>query len=240
MGLTIHYKVQTQRRLNPAAVGELIGKLRARAVLLGFEQVSELIAAGARHEWIYYRPAWAKKARDRVPPHDGWFFAATPGDGCESVEMGLCRFAGAAGWRMEGFCKTQYASRHGWSHFLRCHSRVVQLLQAARDKGLVVEVEDEGGFWETGSVAVLNRNLREYDESVAALGGALKDAAEAQGGTVSGPIFNHPEFEHFEAAGMASHGTRVARVVAAVKGVASRDADAHPHRRRPAETGNGG
>lgn len=221
MGLTIHYKVQTQRKLNPAAVGELIGKLRARAVLLGFEQVSELIAAGPGHEWIYYRPSWAKKAGELVHPHDGWFFAATPGDGCESVQMGLCRFAGAAGWRMEGFCKTQYASRHGWRHFLKCHSLVVQLLQAARDQGLVVAVEDEGGFWESGSVAVLKRNLREYDECVAALGGALKDAAGAQGRTVEGPIFNHPEFEHFEAAGLAVHGGQVARAVAAVKRLTS-------------------
>jgi len=131
--------------------------------------------------------------------------------------MGLCRFEGREGWWLESFCKTQYASRHGWEHFLKCHCAVIQLIEAAEHFGLTVEVEDEGGLWETGSFAVLRKNLAEYDECIAAFGGALKDAATAVGQPMVGPIFDHPQFEHLEARGLAEHGGKVGRAVAVVK-----------------------
>ncbi len=220
MGLTISYKLETQRKLNLAAVGELIGKLRAKAIELGFEEVSEMIAVAPRHSWLYYRPPWAKKASELVPAHDGWFFVATPGDGSEIMTVGLCRFAGAAGWRLEAFCKTQYASRHGWEHFLKCHRGVIELLWAAEAAGLRVKVDDEGGLWETGSHKVLRRNLAEYNQCVAALGGALKDADES-GKNVVSPIFNHPQFEQLEATGLACHGAKISKAVRLVKRLAA-------------------
>ena len=88
------------------------------------------------------------------------------------MTVGLCRFAGAAGWRLEAFCKTQYASRHGWEHFLQCHRCVIKMLRAAKKLGLRVAVEDEGRLWETGSATALRRKLEEYDECIAAFCGA--------------------------------------------------------------------
>ena len=147
-----------------------------------------------------------EKASEMVPAHDGWFFVATPGDGCESVRMGLCSFAGAAGWRMEGWCKTQYASRHGWEHFLKCHRGVIELLWAAERLGVGVKVEDEGRLWETGSHKVLRKILREYNQDMAAFGGALKDALTARGETLEAPILSHPQFERLEAQGADRNG----------------------------------
>ena len=219
MGLTIHYQLETRRKLDLAAVGKLVEKLRRKAMALGFEEVGELIAAGPQHAWIYYWPPGAKKTTDLIPAHDGWVFVATPGDGCESVRLGLCRFAGAAGWRMAAFCKTQYASRHGWEHFLKCHRGVIELLWAAEAMGLRVKVEDEGGLWETGSHAVLRRNLKEYDQCIAAFCGALKDADES-GTNVVSPISNHPQFERLEAEGLANHSAKISQAVQLVKRLA--------------------
>jgi hypothetical protein len=217
MGLSIHYILSKGHPLNLPAVGEIVKKLRDEAVRLGFAEVGELTAAGPQYEWLYYWPRGAKKRSDLAPAHDGWFFSATPGEGCESMRVGLCRFAGAAGWRLEAFCKTQYASRHGWKHFLKCHRCVIKMLRAAQKLGLRVKAEDEGGLWETNSAAVLRRNLKEYDECIAAFGGALKDAAAAAGQTMVGPIFDHPQFEHLEARGLAEHGGKVGRAVEVVK-----------------------
>lgn len=217
MGLTIHYTLETRHSLSLAAVRRLLEPLRDRAALLGFVEVGPWLRLGPDYPGLYYQPPGSSRFSECLPPAAGWLFHATPGDGCESVRIGLCRHAGVPGWRLESFCKTQYASRHGWEHFLHCHLAVVLLLTAAETVGLRVTVEDEGGLWESGSFAVLRRNLAEYDEGVAALGGALKDAAEAADQTIEAPILDHPQFEHLEAQGLAEHGGKVGQAVAAVK-----------------------
>ena len=88
----------------------------------------------------------------------------------------------------------------------------MQSLYAVQRLGIQVKVEDEGGLWETGSHAVLRRNLAEYDQCMAALGGALKDT-DASGTHLTSPIFDHPEFERLEAKGQARHADRVAKTV---------------------------
>ena len=217
MGLTIHYKLCTRRRLNLAGIKELLAPLRAKASALDFESVGEWMEIGPEYPGAYHWPRGAKRAAEILPPVEGWMFHALPGDGAETVRMGLCRFAGVPGWRLQAFCKTQYASRHGWEHFLKCHRGVVELLWAAERQGIQVKADDEGKLWETGSHAVLRRNLAEYDECTAALGGALKDAAGAAGKAVEAPIFSYPQFERLEAEGVARHGDRIHKAVRLVK-----------------------
>ena len=84
-----------------------------------------------------------------------------------------------------------------------------------------VKVHDEGELWETGSHARLRRKLNEYNQCVAAFGGALKDAAGAAGLTVQSEIHNHPDFEHLEASGLAALGERIDSAVRVVKRLAS-------------------
>ena len=140
MGLTIHYQFEVRRRLSLAGVRRLLEPLRDKAVELGFEEVGPWIQLGPDYPCLYFRPPGAKRFSDCLPPAAGWLFHAIPGDGCESVAMGLARYPGVAGWQLEGFCKTQYASRYGWDHFLRCHLAVVLLLSAAESAGLRVTV----------------------------------------------------------------------------------------------------
>ncbi len=217
MGLTIGYTLSGQQRLKLYMVQRIVGALRKKAVALGFEHVTRLIRVGPDFPRTYWLPPGAKRARDWVRASEGWVFHATPGDGSESVMIGLCRFEGREGWWLESFCKTQYAARRGWEHFLKCHCAVLDLIEAAERFGVSVEVEDEGGFWESGSFGVLRKNLAEYEECIAAFGGALKDAAAAVGQTIEAPIFDHPQFEHLEAKGLAAHAGKVWQAVEAVK-----------------------
>lgn len=216
MGLTIHYTLTMRRRLYLEEVKALLTPLRAKARVLGFAEVGRWVRVGPDCAYIYHHPPGAKKTSDLLPPIEGWLFHATPGNGCESARIGLCRFAGVPGWRLESFCKTQYASRHGWEHFLKCHRGVVELLWEAERLGIKVQARDEGELWETGSHARLRRNLKEYDECVAALGGALKDA-DASGQAIRSPILDHPQFETLEAAGQVNHAAAVTQAVQLVK-----------------------
>lgn len=209
MGLTISYTFSTRRKLTLAQVGQIVTRLQGEARWLGFAEVGERFRVGPDYPGAIHIPEGAKKFSDTLPPLRGWLFHATPGAGSESVTTGLCQYRGVPGWRLAGFCKTQYAGQHGWEHFLKCHRAVLHLLCLAETCGLRVEVQDEGGLWETGSLEVLRRNLADYDQCVAALGGALKDAAAETGGKIESPIFNHPQFEHLEARGMAAHGGKV-------------------------------
>jgi len=52
------------------------------------------------------------------------------------------------------------------------------------------------------------RKLVEYDERLAAFGGALKDAAGDRAGDIRSLICGYPAYEHLEAAGMAAHNRR--------------------------------
>lgn len=219
MGLTINYTLSTRRRLKLAAVKELTEKLHAKAAALGFERVGDLMEVGPDYTWAFHWPRGVKKISDLLAPAEGWVFDAIPGDGCESAQIGLCRYEGVPGWRLRSYCKTQYASRHGWEHFLKCHRAVVELLWAAEDLGLGVSVDDAGNLWKTGSHKVLRQNLEQHDRCIAAFGGALKDLAESVGETIDAPIFDHPKFEHLEAAGITEHGAKIARAVRAVRGL---------------------
>jgi hypothetical protein len=221
MGLTINYKISTQRRVTLAAVRELVAALRERAVKIGFAEVGELMEVGPDFPGAWHFPPDAKTAADVLAPLEGWLFHADPGEDSESVRMGLCRYQNVSGWRLQGFCKTQYASNHGWEHFLKCHRSVVELLWAAEDLKLRVKVLDEGELFETGSHARLRRNIEKYNRCLASFGGALKDAAEASGVTVQSAIHSHPDFERLEAEGMSIHGRAVDSAVQLVKRLAA-------------------
>lgn len=114
-----------------------------------------------------------------------------------------------AGWQFSGFSKTQYASLHGWEHFLRCHRAVVELLAGLRPLGLRVRITDEGDYWLRRSVRSLRAEWEQMNGLVAAAAGALKDLGGEtnRGSAVQSPIFRHPNFERVEANGVARAGS---------------------------------
>ena len=143
----------------------------------------------------------------RVEPVEVVGFVADPGDESEPVCLFLARYPQTTvvngrkvetwlkGWQGSAFCKTQYGGIISNEHFLKCHLTVIAALDLARSLGLKVEVIDEGGYWENRNVDALLKELRIWNESIAAFVGALGDA---HGGDFQSPIKDHPEFERLE------------------------------------------
>jgi hypothetical protein len=105
---------------------------------------------------------------------------------------------GLTGWRWSSFCKTEYASRHGLDHFVRCHLCVVRMLDHAAKLGILASVTDEGDYWQKRDVQALAKEVGEWNENMAALVGQMKDLL---GGEVKAPIAEFPDFEHLEMRG---------------------------------------
>lgn len=81
-------------------------------------------------------------------------------------------------WCGQAFCKTQYASDPqfgGVANFLRAHLAVCRMLDRAKELGLVVEVSDEGEFFEKRDIQVLVKEVGQMNEQIAALVGRLGD-----------------------------------------------------------------
>ena len=131
--------------------------------------------------------------------------SVTPGPAAIDIPAGEIA-VGARGWSSwYGWCKTQYAHRHGLDHFMHCHLALIELLDRAKDLGILDYVNDDGGYWETRSTDVLIGNLRDNDRVVAAFVGALNDqigeALADRGYVAIAPIQTAPDFEHLEAEG---------------------------------------
>ena len=144
-----------------------------------------------------------------VKPNHAVAFTTYPGEGCEIANLGLATYpdtievrdatgcsrrlsTGLTGWCWTSFCKTQYASRHGMEHFLRCHLCVIRMLDHAKELGVLANVKDEGGFWDGRDAKALVLKVGEWNEGMARLVGELE---KTFGGTFIAPITEHPEFK---------------------------------------------
>ena len=236
MGLTVHYQLSALQ-LDTAAARSLVKE--GHALALRRQRAGEVRRVNAVREdvtehpharqWVMYAVPGQENTFSgiEVKPVEGFLFEVNVGEDCEPLTLGLCCYPetvthqGArvptklgGGWRYVGFSKTQYASLHGWEHFLRCHRAVVESLAEWRTLGVRVKITDEGEYWPRRSLTMLRRNVGELNTLVAAAAGAWKDAdAEANGGAkVESPIFRHQHFERLEAEGHAKNGGAIRRV----------------------------
>lgn len=239
MGLTVHYQLSALK-LDRAAARRVVKQ--GHALALRRQQAGELRRVSAVREdvvglpqarqWVMYSVPGAEKTFSgiEVMPVEGFLFVVNVGEDCEWLTLGLCRFPEAVshrgasvptklggGWRFAGFSKTQYASLHGWEHFLRCHRAVVESLAEWRAFGVRVKISDEGEYWPRRSVTNLRRNVEHMNMLVAATAGALKDADGGEGAGIESPIFAHKHFERLEAEGVAQHGTKLRQVSKVLK-----------------------
>ena len=234
MGLTIHFNLAAPPETDRARAKEIVTQLRRRALRYkSAGRVDAVLPLGEDDRALRWGRTWRffplpdrPGAKDVVElvPLEGFVLAVKPGKDCEPLWLGLCRYplkmfaagrprrTGLGGWRWEGFCKTQYASLHGWPHFRRCHLAVLGLLDAARRLGCRVEVSDEGEYWPGRNEAALRQNVEEMNRAVAGAAGTLKDLDSTRGaGAVQSPIFAHPQFEHLEAESAAQGHTAALR-----------------------------
>lgn len=230
MGLTIHWKLQSQAR-SPTLAREQVSQLRQRALDLPFASVGEVVeftgdaadfdrcVEDAPQRWLLIQAGQHVERGGRyfrVKPEHVIAFETFPGDGSEVANFGLCLYpkhitdkqgqrhsTGLTGWRWSSFCKTQYASNPecgGVENFLRCHLSVVAMLDHAKSLGLLGDVSDEGGFWEHRDMEVLAREVGEWNQMIAAFAGQLKDQLGPQI-ELQSAIGEFPNFEHLEAKG---------------------------------------
>ena len=224
MGLTVHFQFTAAASVTAARAEEIVASLHTLA--LGFKRegfVDNVLPIASDVEtleqfacdWLILPVPGEEDTSTgaEILPKAGWIFLISVGAGCEPLRLGLCRYPDTvryggmelatgkpAHWRISGFCKTQYASVHGWEHFKRCHCTVVHLLAAGQAPDLRVEISDEGAYWPSRSLSMLRENLDRMNGLVAATAGALKDAVEKPG-AIQSPIFEHKNFEHLEAEG---------------------------------------
>ena len=223
MGLTIHFDLIAPPETDAARAHELVRQMRRLAQ--GFKQrgrLDDVRPIGHEQEALRWAEEsktvphpWSRGCQSSIdiPAEEGFLFFVGVGEDCEPLRLALCRYPKSVmmggkryrtklpGWRFHGFSKTQFASLHGWAHFRRCHTAVIDLLAAIRRLGLEVTISDEGDYWPGRSLPALRRNLDEMNGIVAAAAGALKDADDGEGGGVQSPIFAHRDFERLEAEG---------------------------------------
>ena len=149
-------------------------------------------------------PEWSD-----VSTVDAIGFTVDPGEDTELATFGFMAgqplsegdATGVAGpppdWHWHGYCKTQYASNVSEEHFVKAHTNLVALLDAAVKLGIRVEVTDEGEYWETRDAERLLGAVRRSNQLMARFGGALSDQLGPEA-KIEGPIFDHPDFEHLE------------------------------------------
>ena len=227
MGLTIHYSFESDAP-NADHARRLVEQLHQVACDLPLAEVGEVVElAGdeASHErvsddenrrWLLIqamRLFERGETRALLKPLHVIAFTTLPGPGCEAANFGLCRYpthtslgertvrTRLAGWYWQSFCKTQYASDPqlgGVENFLRCHLLLAKLLDHAQRLGILAEVTDEGGYWQSRDVAALAREVGRWNRFVAGIAGHIKD--NFPGGIIA-PITEYPNFEHLEAEG---------------------------------------
>ncbi len=235
MGLTIHYHLCPPPRCDQAKARQLVMEAHRRTRRLvkrrGYGSVSAVATVEPDHPWLIQsilRRRGEETFGHSARPIEGWAFNVNPGPDCEFVTLGLCRYPASItykgrslktprpGWNLQSFCKTQYASLHGWDEFYRCHRLVIDVLLIWERLGVTVTITDEADYWPGRKQAALRANLNQMNRIVAGLGGALKDASDEGGPTVQSPIFAHPQFEILEAEGMTAHGAAIEKTVSAL------------------------
>ena len=229
MGLTIHYSLSVKRGTTLRFLKNLLRRTQRLARKNGCARVGKVLHSTETDPdappFFDCAPGIERRLDGGGSGTHGWLLEIWPGAGCETAVFGILqhrrmlprkkgqpawvtRYSKSSDWKLDAFCKTQYAGEHGWEHFRACHLRVIQLLDLWRETGARVEVHDEGGYWQTRSETRLRRELDEYDRAIAALGGVFKDAYES--GEVVAPIFAYKNFERLEHEGQKEFGRRIA------------------------------
>jgi hypothetical protein len=228
MGLTIHYTLSVKRGTTVRFVLNLLRATARCARKIGCAHVGKVLHSTETDAdappFFDCAPGHERRLHGGGRGSNGWLLEVWPGEGCETVVFGILqhrrilapkpgqakwktRYSKRSDWKLDAFCKTQYAGAHGWEHFRACHLRVIQLLDLWREAGAQVEVHDEGGYWKSRSEKKLRQELEDCDRLIAALGGVFKDAYGS--GEVVAPIFGYKNFERLEHEGQKEFGGRI-------------------------------
>ncbi len=180
MGLTIKYSFQARWTLRDESVHRLVQRTARLAQEIGCAHVGQVLRScdGDRDAPEFFQTRWGVHRRGvGGSGTTGWLVEVWPGEGCATAVFGLMRHRprnpGAwprisrprrnSRWELHDFCKTMYAAEHGLDHFVRCHERIILLLDLWRRSSVQVRVHDEGGFWKTRSREALAAQIGDLE-----------------------------------------------------------------------------
>jgi len=220
MGLTINYRLSL-KNAQVDQVREKIDLLRKIALKMPFSHVGKLVEVDEDNNqlenddgYLFLKlqgKRYVEIENDNftvIEPKYLIGFETLPGEGSEYAGFGLATHSeidSVNDWCWMSFCKTQYASNPkygGIENFLKCHLMIVKLLDEAKKIGIIIEVIDEGDYWETRNIEELVNNVGEWNTLIAAFAGKIADElSEVDFTNISAPIFDYPNFEYLEAEG---------------------------------------
>lgn len=195
MGITIHWELEVPQG-TPKSVAAKLERVRRACLKLPFKEVGNVEhipprtckavpKRKKRKDDLYWAVFCARKYvptgrgyRD-VKPLEVVRLPLLAGEECDTTILILARYPGEEGWSGQGNTKTQYAT-----HFVESHLLVIAALDACRAAGILKDVEDEGGFWETRDLKVLAKNLNATTALIQRVFGSLKSC----GWDVTSPI----------------------------------------------------
>jgi hypothetical protein len=196
MGLTIRYTLAAKGTLTDDDIRKMARRTARLAQKIGCARVGKVLPAWENDPEApdFFQTRWCDRRRlVGGCGTRGWLVEVWPGEGCETAVFGLLRerrqvpgqFGGRpprrnARWQLRDCCKTCYAARHGTEHFIRCHKRIVQLLDFWRKMGAEVEVYDEGYFWKSRSEQLLGEQVRGLQDYLLRMDGKPTAAIERQ------------------------------------------------------------
>ena len=177
MGITIHWEVEAPSGNAEAAAAKL-ERVRRACLKLPFKEVGKVEhipprtcravpKRKKRKDDLYWAVFCARKY---VPTGRGYRglkplevvrLPLLAGEECDTTTLVLARYPGEEGWSGQGNTKTQYAT-----HFVESHLLVIAALDACKAAGILKDVEDEGGFWETRDLKALARNMNASTDMV--------------------------------------------------------------------------
>lgn len=180
MGLTIHYTLTARGSLPDETVRQLVQRTARRAKELGCAHVGKVLSSleSDREAPDFFDTRWGNPRRcSGGSGTRGWLVEVWPGEGCATAVFGLmrrrprdpgvwprCRRTRRdACWELHEYCKTYYAALVSHDHFVRCHERVIRLLDLWRRAGVTVRVQDEGGFWKSRSREALAAQIGDLE-----------------------------------------------------------------------------
>lgn len=220
MGLTLHFQLRLPSDTSRDDAASLLHRLRDAATATAVEHVSPVVDLsvgetnfpdgddGRPWRIIQFIAEFAAdvsfdddEAQFSGDPVSAMGFVVDPGQGAETATVGLMRrrdeTTAADEWFWWCACKTQYASNVSDEHFVKVHTALVTILDAAVGLGFAVDVHDEGGYWESRSTNALVAEVAKMNRLMAKFGGALSDALGDEHEVVA-PIFAHRSFERLE------------------------------------------
>ncbi|MBU1082552.1 MAG: hypothetical protein KKB59_18845 [Spirochaetes bacterium] len=203
MGLTIHYKLKftgtdEEARQKLERVRSIVQQLPVKEVgplwRLDYgkdfnnAEENKRVAGSMAKEYLWakiqYKPRgeWTEHkylAPLAVEQTYGYVFTAWVGNGCEPTNIGLVSHNGRE-WSGSSFTKTQYAE-----HFVKAHLTVIAILDICDKVGILKEVSDEGGYWESRNMRVLGGNINAYTGIMSSIAKILH-AIVPEGEVISG------------------------------------------------------